>query len=79
MATGDLRCHNVIHTVGPQWFSDSDEDKCASTLLTTFENVLIYAEQTLEAQSLGLPAVGTGKLNTCQHLFIVAERAALSA
>lgn len=67
-ATGDLRCHNVIHTVGPLWFSESDEDKCAALLLTTFENVLNYAEQTLEAESLALPAVGTGKLNILQQL-----------
>lgn len=59
-AHGDLICEYVIHVVGPQWYMESDKEKCAAMLQRAFENVLTYVNQTLQISSLAVPAIGTG-------------------
>lgn len=59
---GALECAFVMHTVGPHWYSDRDDDECFAELQATFTNVLDYADTVLQSVSIAVPPVGTGKL-----------------
>jgi len=59
-ARGQLRCHYVIHTVGPVWSVNSDKARCTILLQKTVENVLDYAHRILHATCIALPAISTG-------------------
>lgn len=57
---GALECAFVMHTVGPFWYSDRDDDTCFADLQATFTNVLDYADTVLKSVSIAVPPVGTG-------------------
>ncbi|KAK3610487.1 hypothetical protein CHS0354_016676 [Potamilus streckersoni] len=61
---GNLKYHFVIHTVGPQWdkYSKTSEgvQKCMDDLWKAVIGCF-YKAETLEVQSIALPAVSSGK------------------
>lgn len=61
--SGILKCNNVLHAVGPKW-GELDDEMCCTMLEKTFFNALEYANKKLEAQSISIPAISSGR-KTC--------------
>ena len=61
-ACGNIKAKHIIFTVGPDGRYEKDEAKQCEMLYQTIKNVLNYANDTLQAKSIAIPAISCGKL-----------------
>ena len=60
-ACGNIKAKYIIFTVGPDGNREKDESKQCEILYHTVKNVLTYANNTLKAKSIAIPAISCGK------------------
>lgn len=58
---GRLKCKFVIHTVGPRYDEYQTSDECYKVMVSTFYDILVYANNTLGGTSISIPAISSGK------------------
>ncbi|XP_078489691.1 uncharacterized protein LOC144746276 [Ciona intestinalis] len=68
-ATGNLKCRNVIHLVGPQWHNYRDKNKCSSVLIEGIMSVLVQASS-VNAKTIAIPPVSTGVYGVPVQVFV---------
>ncbi|XP_066287792.1 uncharacterized protein [Branchiostoma lanceolatum] len=64
---GCLPCKNIIHAHGPKWQGDSQAKQCTEMLKQTCINILQAAEG-LNAESVAIPAISSGKYGMPRHV-----------
>ena len=72
-------CKYIIHAVGPDsFYYKNNDEKCFEVLNKTFYNVLKYANEELNAQSVALPLISSGifgvpKNVCCNQLYLAID------